>query len=105
MYDNLVEALRNPDRKYILELADEAADAIEGLCKKLERQNKIIELAQQTERQALADRDAAVCDIEEIMFVGKQNIETCDFCITQTCYNRGGNRPCAPEWRGRRKEN
>lgn len=47
-----------------------------------------------------AERDAAVRDLEKIMFVGGRNINTCDFCATKTCYARGGCRLCDPEWRG-----
>lgn len=48
-----------------------------------------------------AERDAAIHDLEKIMFVGGRNINTCDFCATKTCYARGGHRLCDPEWRGR----
>ena len=51
-----------------------------------------------------AERDAAVEDLEEIMFKGGHNIDTCHFCTNGQCYGRGGTQVCEPKWRGQ-KEN
>ena len=47
-----------------------------------------------------AERDAAVEDLEEIMFKGGHNIDTCHFCTNGQCYGRGGTQVCEPKWRG-----
>ena len=47
-----------------------------------------------------AERDAAIADIEEIMFKGGHNIDTCHFCANGQCYGRGGTQVCNPLWRG-----
>lgn len=47
--------------------------------------------------------DAAVEDLEEIMFYGGDNIYTCSYCTTDNCYERGGYNLCNPKWRGIRK--
>ena len=46
------------------------------------------------------ERDAAVEDLEEIMFKGGHNIDTCHFCTNGQCYGRGGTQVCEPKWRG-----
>lgn len=46
------------------------------------------------------EREAAVRDLETIMFVGGQNTDTCNYCKTHTCYDRNGCKPCNPKWRG-----
>lgn len=51
-----------------------------------------------------AERDAAVRDLEEIMFRGGLNIDTCRYCATKDCYGRGGYRGCAPKWRGKDRQ-
>ena len=51
-----------------------------------------------------AERDAAVEDLEEIMFKGGHNIDTCHFCTNGQCYGRGGTQCCEPKWRGIRNE-
>lgn len=50
------------------------------------------------------ERDAAIKDLEEIMFYGGRNIDTCDYCKNAKCYGRGGRDLCDPEWRGIQKE-
>ena len=47
-----------------------------------------------------SERDAAVEDLEEIMFKGGHNIDTCHFCTNGQCYGRGGTQCCEPKWRG-----
>ena len=47
-----------------------------------------------------AERDAAIEDLEEIMFKGGHNIDTCHFCTNGQCYGRGGTQVCNPVWRG-----
>ena len=47
-----------------------------------------------------AERDAAIEDLEEIMFKGGHNIDTCHFCTNGQCYGRGGTQACEPKWRG-----
>ena len=47
-----------------------------------------------------AERDAAIEDLEEIMFKGGHNIDTCHFCANGQCYGRGGTQVCNPLWRG-----
>lgn len=54
--------------------------------------------------QAQAELEAAVADLEQIMFAGGQNIDTCKFCVTEDCYARGGHRLCDPKWRGQKQE-
>lgn len=43
--------------------------------------------------------DAAVRDLEELMFKGVST-DFCHYCKTRTCYARGGQDCCAPQWRG-----
>ena len=50
------------------------------------------------------ERDAATADLEEIMFKGGHNIDTCYFCTNSQCYGRGGMQTCNPKWRGPHKE-
>ena len=69
-----------------LELLDEATTAIETLRADLAR--------------VTAERDAAIEDLEEIMFKGGPNIDTCHFCANGQCYGRGGTQVCNPLWRG-----
>lgn len=47
-----------------------------------------------------AERDGAIEDLEEIMFKGGHNIDTCHFCANGQCYGRGGTQVCNPLWRG-----
>lgn len=48
------------------------------------------------------ERDAATADLEEIMFKGGHNIDTCYFCTNSQCYGRGGMQCCEPKWRGQK---
>lgn len=45
--------------------------------------------------------EIAVEDLEEIMFKGGGNIDTCAYCRNDRCYVRGGRDCCNPIWRGR----
>ena len=47
-----------------------------------------------------AERDGAIHDLEEIMFKGGHNIDTCHFCTSGQCYGRGGTQACEPKYRG-----
>ena len=51
-----------------------------------------------------AERDAAVSDLNEIMYKGGYNIDTCEYCKSGTCYSRNGAGVCEPKWRGPQKE-
>ena len=51
-----------------------------------------------------AERDAAIEDLEEIMFKGGHNIDTCHFCTNGQCYGRGGTQACEPKWRGQKED-
>ena len=107
MYEDLIQSLRRHGLENggtlgrHMGIMDIAADTIERLAKELEWKEKVLELAQRTERKAEAERDAAVRDLEEIMLSGGRNIDTCNYCVTDTCYDRGGYELCAPKWRGR----
>ena len=46
----------------------------------------------------------ALDDLETIMSFGGQNIDTCDYCISTTCYGRGGMECCEPKYRGQIKK-
>ena len=95
-YDKLIERLRtdslyaNKASLEIMDLCMDAATAIETLRADLAR--------------VTAERDAAVEDLEEIMFKGGHNIDTCHFCTNGQCYGRGGTQGCEPKWRGTQKE-
>lgn len=107
MYEDLIQSLRHHGLENggtlgrHMGIMDIAADTIERLAKELEWKEKVLELAQRTERKAEAERDAAVRDLEEIMLSGGRNIDTCNYCVTDTCYDRGGYELCAPKWRGK----
>ncbi len=47
-----------------------------------------------------AEREGAIEDLEEIMFKGSRNIDTCEYCKNAKCYARGGIQVCNPVWRG-----
>ena len=51
-----------------------------------------------------AERDAAVSDLNEIMYKGGCNIDTCEYCKSGTCYGRNGTGVCEPKWRGPQKD-
>lgn len=95
-------------------IMDEAADVIEKLENELvaERKNKAlsgyvpqkaIENVAEAIKSAYQQRDAAVGDLEEIMFKGGQNTDTCMYCAATDCYNRGGAGLCNPRWRGKKE--
>ena len=71
----------------------------------LERRDKLLKEQETELEQVKRERDAAVDDLETIMFVGGQNTDTCMYCKNGQCYDRGGSQPCSPQWRGPRKEN
>lgn len=79
---------------YIREAADRgeihAAVALEKLQAELE--------------QAKRELEAATADLEEIMFKGGHNIDTCHFCTNSQCYGRGGTQTCNPKWRGQKED-
>ena len=75
------------------ERAKEAAELVRALY--AERETLRADLARVT-----AERDGAVHDLEEIMFKGGHNIDTCHFCTNGQCYGRGGTQCCVPKWRG-----
>ena len=54
--------------------------------------------------QVKRERDAAVDDLETIMFVGGQNTDTCMYCKNGQCYARGGTKLCLPQWRGQKED-
>lgn len=65
---------------------------------------KAIETLSENLRVAYKSRDAAVEDLEEIMFKGGHNIDTCHFCANGQCYGRGGTQVCNPLWRGMKED-
>ena len=62
-----------------------------------------IKIIERVEEIAETERDAAIRDLESILFHGGKNIDTCNYCVTEDCYARGGHRLCDPKWRGRKK--
>lgn len=86
-YDKLIERLKSaaggPEG---IKMCQDAALAIKALRAELAR--------------VTAERDAAIEDLEEIMFKGGHNIDTCHFCTNGQCYGRGGTQACEPKWRG-----
>ena len=86
-YDKLIERLRECGTYgFKQEECRDAALAIETLRADLAR--------------VTAERDVAIEDLEEIMFKGGHNIDTCHFCTNGQCYGRGGTQTCEPKWRG-----
>lgn len=57
-----------------------------------------------TLEQAKRELEAATADLEEIMFKGGHNIDTCHFCTNSQCYGRGGTQTCNPKWRGQKED-
>lgn len=57
------------------------------------------ELARVTE-----ERDAILRDMEEIMFIGGGNMDTCRYCKNGKCTGRGGRELCSQKWRGPQNE-
>lgn len=86
-YDKLIDRLKNAaGGSEGIKMCQDAALAIETLRADLAR--------------VTAERDAAIEDLEEIMFKGGHNIDTCHFCANGQCYGRGGTQVCNPLWRG-----
>ena len=85
-YDKLIDNLRVACAGNQYNIMGVAALAIETLRADLAR--------------VTAERDAAIEDLEEIMFKGGHNIDTCHFCANGQCYGRGGTQVCNPLWRG-----
>ncbi len=52
-------------------------------------------------KQVMDERDEAVDALESIMYMGSQNVDSCQYCTYQSCYARGGSYLCNPRWRGR----
>lgn len=122
-YDKLIERF-NTDAKdwngdgYIKRDLQDAAAAIEALRADLEQERDHRLYAEQhadaflqdCERlnaqleRVTAERDKAVEDLEEIMFKGGHNIDTCHFCTNEQCYGRGGTQVCVPKWRGQKED-
>ena len=77
-----------------------------NICQKTLNQEAVAALTDLLEEieQIKRERDAAIEDLEKIMFYGGRNIDTCDYCKNAKCYGRGGRDLCDPEWRGMRKE-
>ena len=86
-YDKLIERLRNvaggPEG---VRMCQDAALTIETLRADLAR--------------VTAERDGVIEDLEDIMFKGRRNIDTCEYCKNAKCYARGGIQLCNPVWRG-----
>ena len=90
--DQLMDSMekRQPTPKELLR------ELIERTRELIEDKTEIIQLT--------LERDAAIEDLEKIMFCGGRNIDTCDYCKNAKCYGRGGRDLCDPEWRGIQKE-
>ena len=86
-YDKLIERLKSaaggPEG---IKMCHDAALAIKALRDDLAR--------------VTAERDGAIEDLEETMFKGRRNIDTCEYCKNAKCYARGGIQACNPVWRG-----
>ena len=68
----------------------------------LELAAEVSELRKKLEN-AERDIDAAISDLETIMAYGGK-LNTCQFCGSAQCYERGGTKPCLPKWRGQKEE-
>jgi hypothetical protein len=79
------------------------AEALREAVRLIEQIRSANAILQRVKKAAEQERDAAIRDLEKIMFLGGKNIDTCNYCGIKTCYNRGGHRLCAPVWRGRQK--
>lgn len=73
-------------------------------CRELGKVRKALQAAESRSEKAERERDAAVRDLEEIMFRGGHNIDTCEYCTYAQCYARGGTRNCEPVWRGQKED-
>ena len=93
-YERLIEQLRKASAdgswNTLADLEHKAATAIAALVDEI--------------TQLKRERDAAIEDLEKIMFYGGRNIDTCDYCKNAKCYGRGGRDLCDPEWRGVQEE-
>lgn len=93
-YERLIEQLRKASAdgswNTLADLEHKAAIALTDLLEEIEQLKR--------------ERDAAIEDLEKIMFCGGRNIDTCDYCKNAKCYGRGGRDLCDPEWRGAQKE-
>lgn len=102
--EKLIETLRQRGVAYVraygryCSICDEVVTALSTLQAENEKLRAELE-------QVKRERDAAVDDLETIMFVGGQNTDTCMYCKNGQCYDRGGSQPCSPQWRDPRKEN
>ena len=121
-YDKLIERLRTDSLyadKASLEIMDLCMDAATALSTLQAENGKLREKVEDARLEGYAkglgemsadlarvteERDAAVEDLEEIMFKGGHNIDTCHFCTNGQCYGRGGTQVCEPKWRGIKKE-
>lgn len=92
-YDKLIDRLNTKLQSYASYTDSEFAHVIEDAALAIEALRA--DLARVT-----AERDGAVHDLEEIMFKGGHNIDTCHFCTNGQCYGRGGTQCCEPKWRG-----
>lgn len=73
-------------------------------CTELGKARQALEAEKSKAEENKQQRDAAVRDLEEIMFLGGHNIDTCEYCTCTQCYARGGTQCCNPKWRGLKKE-
>ena len=73
-------------------------------CTELGKVRKALQTAESKLGKVERERDAAVRDLEEIMFRGGLNIDTCVYCTYGQCYARGGARNCEPVWRGQKEK-
>lgn len=83
----------------LIERSKNAAGWAEGI-KMCQDATLAIETLRADLARVTAERDAAIEDLEEIMFKGGHNIDTCHFCTNGQCYGRGGTQACEPKWRG-----
>lgn len=89
--DELIEWLRGcAGTPHTVQMCSDAAVALEKLQAELEQVKRELE--------------AATADLEEIMFKGGHNIDTCHFCTNSQCYGRGGTQTCNPKWRGQKED-
>ena len=81
----------------------EYSEDCDNFCAYAQAERRCAELQAKLER-VKSERDAAIRDIERVMFCGGGNIDTCNYCMTEDCYARGGHRLCDPKWNGKTKE-
>ena len=73
---------------------------VKGLGEMSEENERMLAELEQVKREL----EAATADLEEIMFKGGHNIDTCHFCTNSQCYGRGGTQTCNPKWRGQKED-